>query len=269
MSGQEEDRRIAPKQDEKVRLGGMALPNGVLVHGPTSWACAVRLPDGSVKVAAERKRIVGAGIQSPFLRGPARLAEAFAVLPRLKRALPEAKLPYERGSVFGTMIGSAVVLNAVRRSRLGDAAKELVGAALAVAPAFLSLRGGSLAAYHGAEHIAIGSYEHGELRAREHERCGSHLVGPMLATATVGNVLAARAPVRFRPAARAAATLGAVATSTEIFGWMQRHPDSRLGRALARPGHEFQHRIATAEPTAAQLEVAEAALRACLDLETA
>ena len=32
--------------DEKVRLGGMALANGVLVHGPTSWACAVRTDTG-------------------------------------------------------------------------------------------------------------------------------------------------------------------------------------------------------------------------------
>ena len=32
--------------EEKVRLGGMALPNGVLVHGPNAWACAVRTDDG-------------------------------------------------------------------------------------------------------------------------------------------------------------------------------------------------------------------------------
>ena len=32
--------------DDKIRLGGMALPNGVLVHGPTSWACAVRTESG-------------------------------------------------------------------------------------------------------------------------------------------------------------------------------------------------------------------------------
>ena len=31
---------------DKVRLGGMALANGVLVHGPRYWACAVRLEDG-------------------------------------------------------------------------------------------------------------------------------------------------------------------------------------------------------------------------------
>jgi uncharacterized protein YqhQ len=138
---------------------------------------------------------------------------------------------------------------------------------LSLAPALLALRQGGVAAYHGAEHIAIGSYEHDERRAREHERCGTHLVGPLLATSAVGNLIAARAPLRYRPAARLGATVGAVAASTEIFGWMQRNPERRIARALARPGHEFQHRVATAEPTPEQLEVAEAALNACLSLE--
>jgi uncharacterized protein YqhQ len=48
---------------------------------------------------------------------------------------------------------------------------------------------------------------------------------------------------------------------------MQRNPKHPFARALARPGHEFQHRVATEEPTRAQLEVAEAALNACLELE--
>jgi uncharacterized protein YqhQ len=254
--------------EEKHRLGGMALANGVLVHGPTSWACAVRTSDGEIKVAAERKR-VSSGVESPLLRGPLKLLEAVAFLPRLKRVLPEAKLPFERASVIGAMVGSAVVVQGIRRTRLADATKELIGGLVTVLPAVLSLREGSLAAYHGAEHIAIGSYEHGEVRAREHERCGSHLVGPMLVTAAVGNVLAAKAPPRFRQAARGATTVGAVAVATELFRWMQSNPDHPLARALARPGHELQHRFATAEPTPAQLEVAEAALRACLELEDA
>jgi uncharacterized protein YqhQ len=33
------------------------------------------------------------------------------------------------------------------------------------------------------------------------------------------------------------------------------------------PGHELQHRLSTAEPSPEQLEVAEAALAACLALE--
>jgi uncharacterized protein YqhQ len=245
----------------------MALGNGVLVHGPTSWACAIRSEDGAVRVEARRKRTFAAGVQSPMIRGVARLAEAFALLPDVKRALPEAQLPFARGPVLGAALGSVVAVRGVRVSRLGDTAKELLGSLLSVAPALLMFRGGTVAAYHGAEHIAIGSYEHGTLRTREHERCGTHLAGPMLAAATAGNVLAARAPERFRPAARTLATFGSVAASTELFAWIQRHPENRVARALARPGYEFQHRVATAEPTPAQLEVAEAALRACLDLE--
>ena len=33
----------------------MALRNGLLVHGPTHWAAAVRTDDGEVKVASGRK----------------------------------------------------------------------------------------------------------------------------------------------------------------------------------------------------------------------
>jgi uncharacterized protein YqhQ len=253
---------------DKLRLGGMALSNGVLVHGPTSWACAVRTDDGGLKVAGGPKRLIGSKVRNPVLRGPARLLEAFAFLPRVKRVLPEAQLPFERPRVIASMFGTAVVLHGVRRSRLGESAKELIGGLLSVAPALLALRGDELAAYHGAEHIAIGTYEHDEPRAKEHERCGSHLVGPLLATTAAGNVLASRAPANLRPLARAAATVGALAASTEIFRWMQRNPEHPLAHALALPGHELQHRLATTDPTPEQLEVAEAALRACLDLET-
>jgi uncharacterized protein YqhQ len=253
--------------EDKIRLGGMALVNGVLVHGPTSWACAVRTPEGDLKVVAERKRVIGSSLRTPLLRGPARLVEAFAFLPRVKRALPEAVFPFEGRRMVGALLVSAAAAQVVRRARLTEAARELLTGLLSIAPAVLSLREGSLAAYHGAEHIAIGSYEHGEPRAREHERCGTHLVGPLLVTTAVGNVVASRAPERYRTAARLGATVGAVATSTEIFSWMQRHPRTLLARGLAKPGHEFQHRVATAEPTPDQLEVAEAALAACLELE--
>ena len=143
--------------DDKVRLGGMALQNGVLVHGPRAWAAAIRLPDGRMEVAAAQKRLRAADVGQPFLRGPARLFEALAILPELRRRLPAAKLPFERP--------------------------------------------------------------------------------------------------------------GVLAATTELFGWMVRNPERPLARALARPGHELQHRLATAEPTPEQLEVAEAALRACLALE--
>lgn len=253
--------------DEKLRLGGMALENGVLVHGPTSWACAIRREDGRVEVASARKHFVAANVKSPFLRGPARLAEALALLPAVKRALPEARLPMQSGRVLGTMLGATVAVRGLRESRLRPAAQELLGGLLSLAPAVLALRSPGLAAYHGAEHISIGRYEHGEGATKEHERCGGHLVGPLVATSALGNALAGLAPERTRNVARAAAQLGAVAASTEIFGWMTRNPDNVVAQALSRPGHELQHRLSTAEPSDEQLEVAEAALAACLALE--
>jgi uncharacterized protein YqhQ len=166
------------------------------------------------------------------------------------------------------MVASTVAVRAVRGSRdLAPLAQELASGLLSIAPAVVALRGGELAAYHGAEHVSIGSYEHGERRPKEHERCGSHLIGPLLATSAVGNLLASRAPASVRTPARAAAAVGAAAASVELFGWMTRNPEKRLARALARPGHELQARFATAEPSAEQLEVAQAALEACLAQE--
>jgi len=254
--------------DDKLRLGGMALANGVLVHGPTAWACAIRTEGGQLKVVAKHKRLRSSKVESPLLRGPVRLLDAMAIIPEIRRALPEARLPFQRPVVLAAMLGSATVVRVVRGSRsIGPAAQELVSGLLSVAPAALALRGSDVAAYHGAEHISIGSYEQGKRAAKEHDRCGSHLIGPLLATTAIGNALAARAPVQLRRPARLGAQVVALAASTEIFGWMVRNPENRLARALAKPGHELQHRLATAEPTSEQIEVAEAALAACLELE--
>ncbi len=252
---------------DPVRLGGMALANGVLVHGPQAWACAVRTDDGNLRVVARPKRFRAASVRNPLLRGPARLAEAFALLPQVKRSLPAARLPMEGTTVLASMIGSAIVLRAVKRSAIRPLARELITSALSVAPAVFALRSGELAEYHGAEHISIGTYEHGASRPKEHERCGSHLIGPMLLTNAASNLVTEQVPVRYRPAARAVGVIGAVAASVELFGWMTRHPGHPLARALAKPGHELQHRLGTREPSAAQLEVADAALQACLELE--
>jgi uncharacterized protein YqhQ len=252
-----------------LRLGGMALPNGVLVHGPSAWGCAVRGKDGQLHVASDYKRFRASKLERrPFLRGPAKLAESLAFLPAVRRRLPEARLPMEKPSVLAAMAATAVVVRIVRDDdRIAPAAKELVAGILALAPAVMSLRTGELAAYHGAEHVSIGTYEHGEPRAKEHERCGSHLIGPLIGSMALGAGIASRFPRAVQGPARFAAQLASVGAAMEVFNWMVRHPDHMLSKALARPGHELQHRLATAEPSPEQLEVAEAALRACLRLE--
>jgi uncharacterized protein YqhQ len=87
------------------------------------------------------------------------------------------------------------------------------------------------------------------------------------AISSAGNALASLAPERVRNQARTVAQLGALGASTEIFAWMTRNPQNAIAQALSKPGHELQHRLTTVDPTPDQLEVAEAALRACLELE--
>ena len=194
----------------------MALANGVLVHGPTAWACAIRTAEGELKVESAHKSFRAAEIEQPLLRGPARLAEVMLLLPQVRRALPEARLPFERPRVLATMLGGAIATRLVKTSRLRPLAQELLAGAFSLAPAALAVRGSDVAAYHGAEHISIGSYEHGEPRGKEHERCGSHLVGPPLLTSAVGAALAARVPTPLRSVARAVAVLGALAACLEL-----------------------------------------------------
>jgi uncharacterized protein YqhQ len=260
----------APVPEDKLRLGGMALRNGLLVHGPTHWAAAVRTDDGELKVASGRKPDLGAKAAEriPGVRGVVKLAEAMAVIPVVKRALPEARLPMQDVKTLGAMGAAALGGQAIRKAGRGIG-REAAVALVSVAPALMALRSGDLAAYHGVEHKAIAAYEDDSDAAdatKEHDRCGSHLVAPMLAAAAVGNVAARRAGLR-GPAAEAAVGLGSAALAVEVFALSERHPDSALTRLIRVPGHEIQRAVGTREPTAEQLEVGRAALEEILRVE--
>ena len=263
----------SPPPEDKLRLGGMALRNGLLVHGPTHWAAAVRAPGGEVKVASGPKPRLGgkASEDVPGLRGVLKLAEAVAVIPLVKRALPEARLPMQDSRTLGAMGAAALSGKAIRSAAGRTLAGEAAVALLSLAPALLALRGGELAAYHGVEHKSIAAYEEDEDALhtdKEHDRCGSHLVTPMLAAAAVGNVAARRAGLR-GPAAEAAVGLGSAAVAVEVFAWSERHADSLLARLLRKPGYEIQRVVGTREPTADQLDVGRAALEEILRVEGA
>ena len=254
-------------ETEKLRLGGMALRNGLLVHGPAHWAAAVRTDAGEIRVASGRKPRVKGVDKVPGVRGVARLGEAFAVIPLVKRALPEAKLPFENGSVLGVAAGASVS-GALLRRRVRGVAGEAAAGALSLAPALLALRGGELAAYHGAEHKTIGAYETGEAdHTKEHDRCGSHLVTPLLASNVAGALLVRRMLERPGAVAGAGVAVASTAVAVEVFAWSERHSGTAVARALRRPGFELQRVLGTREPDELQLEVGRAALDEILRVE--
>lgn len=264
-----------PAERDVLRLGGMALRNGLLIHGPTHWAVAARAPSGEIEVASGAKPNFGGNrfAKVPMMRGPLRLAEAFAVIPIARRRLPSARLPFEDPRVIVAGVATSL-LSAAVRARGGEetsAAREGVVSALGLAPALVALSGSDLAAYHAVEHKAIAGYEQGLEPAtvpKEHQRCGSNLIVPMLFFSLAGQVILDRLVEEPSRVARAAGGLAGLSLSVETFVHADKHPGSPLGKAIHAAGDAIQRGIATREPTDDQLEVGIAALAAVLQAES-
>ena len=245
----------------------MALRNGLLIHGPTHWAAAVRDRDGAIQVASERKPELAPKLVAkvPGLRGPIKLAEAMAVLPLARRRLPAARLPFEDWRVVAA-VGATLVATAALR--------EGILQAIGAVPALVALADRDLAAYHGAEHKTIAAYERDRVEdvasvPKEHDRCGSNLIVPMMLLSAAGTLLLERLVENPSNAARAGVGLGGASLAVEMFAWSDRHHGDPLAEAFHTPGREIQRHWATQEPTPEQLEVAVAALEEILRVEAA
>ncbi|HEX5761234.1 MAG TPA: DUF1385 domain-containing protein [Thermoanaerobaculia bacterium] len=264
---------MASEDSQHLRLGGMALRNGLLIHGPTHWAAAVRDRDGAIHVASERKpelapRLVA---KAPGLRGPLKLAEALAVLPLARLRLRAARLPFEDWRVVATVGATLAATQLLRRRVRASALREGLVQALGALPAVIALTDRDLAAYHGVEHKAIAAYEQGVEDVasvpKEHDRCGSNLVVPMMLLSAGGTLLLERLVERPSGAARAAVGLGGASLAVEMFAWSDRHHGDPLAEAFHTPGREIQRHLATKEPSAEQLEVGLAAMAEILRVE--
>lgn len=262
---------------DRLRLGGMALENGLLVYGPTQWAAAVRDKHGEIVVKSGKvPRFRGPIDKIPGLRGVMRLAESMVVVPVVRGSLRQARLPFENRSVVAAAAATtAISMLAKSRKKRGvgtDVAVSLIG----LAPALISLKAGETAAYHGVEHKAIAAYEQGgdpndpeviEAAAKEHERCGSHLVAPMMIAGVTGDAILRRSVARPGLAAQAGVAIAGAAASIEMFAFAERHPDSGFAKLFRAPGFELQRVLGTREPTPEQIEVGRAAIERLLSVE--
>ena len=262
-----------------ARLGGMALANGLLVHGPRHWAAAVRDDDGRLIIASGRKRLLRAGrlTDLPIARGLVRLGEAFAVLPAVKRGLPQARFALEDPKAAVAAVGATAVASIARRRLRSVLAQEAVGAVAGLAPALVTLRGSQVAVWHAVEHKSIAAYEAGGAdevanaadHAKEHDRCGSNLVVPLLVTTTIGNTVARKLFGGRALGGRTAVAALSVGAAVEIFAFAARRPEHPLSRAIHSMGHAMQSGFATREPSSGDLLVGQAAMEALLRAEAA
>jgi uncharacterized protein YqhQ len=264
---------MAPTDSERLRLGGMALRNGLLIHGPTHWSAAVRDGDGRIQVASERKPELAPKLVArvPGLRGPLKLAEAMAVLPLARRRLPAVRLPFEDWRVVAALGTTLAATGLLRRRAPASALREGLVQGLGAVPAIVALLDRDLAAYHGVEHKAIAAYEQRVEDVasvpKEHDRCGSNLIVPMMLLSAGGTVLLERLVEKPNAATRAGVGLGGASIAVEMFAWSDRHHGDRLAEAFHAPGREIQRYLATKEPTPEQLEVGLAAMAEILRVE--
>lgn len=262
---------------DRMRMGGMALENGLLVYGPTKWAAAVRSKNGELIVKSGNvPRLRGPLDKVPGVRGVMRLAESMIVVPMVRMRLPQARLPFESAKVAGAAAATMGISMLVRSRSKRGIGSEAALSVLGMAPALISLKAGETAQYHGVEHKAIAAYELGgdpndpeviEAAAKEHERCGSHLVAPMMIAGIAGDAMMRQVIAKPGPVAQVSVGLAGAATSIEMFAYAERHPNGTFARLFRAPGYKLQETIGTREPTQKQIEVGRAAITALLEAE--
>ena len=254
--------------DEKLRLGGMALRNGLALFGPTSWAAAVRTADGGIRVASGPRPRFRVADRVPVARGVVRMSEMLAALPVIRRRLPEARLSFEHGGVATATVLCAALATVVKRR--GGVRAELGSTLIGIVPSLHAAQprpralprrraqdGGRLRAECGP-------------RRRRGARAAAHAsLRPLLLDAAgAAGKLRAR-PAGLRRPVGALGSLAAVGFAFELFAWRERHPETAGARCAGKsiPARRCSARSRRPSPGEAELEVAERALTALLAAE--
>ena len=197
----------------------------------------------------------------PVLRGVVRLGESLAVLPAVRRETGGPVLPHEDPRLLGGDRGQRRGhARGARHGRRHPLLSELAAAGISLAPVLLALRDSRLSQLsrrRAQERRRLRDTASTPAEAdKEHERCGSNLVAPMLVTNLAANLLLRAAGKERKPLATFVAGLVSIGTAMELFSWMARHQDHPLAKTMRLPGIEMQRLFTTSEPTEEQLDVA-------------
>jgi len=292
-----------PVANRDAPVGGQAVLEGVMMRGVSTWAVAVRKPDGEVQVSSEplvawakRHRV----FRWPVIRGVVALAESLKIGFRALAISANAQIEPEEGEeeppqIGGFTWGATIALSLILAIGLffvvPVGATSLIKDQLGSSVLFWLVEGclrtaifiGYLALisrlndlrrvfeYHGAEHKTISCFEAGdrltperaERYSRLHPRCGTSFLLVVMIVA-----IFVFAPIGL-PAwyllvlTRILGVPLIAGISFEIIKFAGRNRRRRWVRAVMWPGLQLQ-KLTTREPDLDQLAVAIAAMDAVL-----
>jgi uncharacterized protein YqhQ len=257
-------RRGGPDSPKRLKVGGQALADGVLMRTERAWAVA--RADGSVvsgDLASPRWPKV------PVLRVLASLGQG------LWLGLGPARRPRQGRPRSYRMLSALVGAEAtalgldwmIGRTHLAGWTHPLIviGLWMATIGAFRLLAPQVQWRYHGAEHKAVTAYERGLDLAdvdsvlgcpRVHARCGTNLVVWLALCAPLLSRLSGPAQVVALPVA--------LAVVAELLTIAARNPGSLYAKVALAPGAAMQFWVTTREPSATEQAIGCRALSACL-----
>ncbi len=280
-------------------MGGQAVVEGVMMRGASTWAIAVRTPEGDIEIETrETPTWAEKWSKIPLVRGVMALAESLALGMKALTWSANRQIPEEdqiSSKAMGWTIGVAltfftaifIVLPAVAANGFGD----LLGLdgfwfhvaegalRLGIFLGYLVLIGQMkdikrVFQYHGAEHKAIAAYENDvELTAESaqqfdtsHVRCGTNFLLTVMVITIVVYSFVGRPGWALLILSRIVLLPLIAGVSYEVIRFAAKHMDWAWVRVLMKPGLLLQ-RLTTRQPSLDQVEVAVASLRAVLTAE--
>jgi len=290
-----------PVASRDAPVGGQAILEGVMMRGVSTWAAAVRTPEGEIEITSEpvvswakRHRI----LRVPVLRGVVALAESLKIGFRALAFSANAQMDEDEEPIGGFTWGLTVALSlalavglffivpvgltSLIKDQLGSAVLFWLVEGVVRTAIFI----GYIAAisrlpdlrrvfeYHGAEHKTISCFEAGDelspARAarysRLHPRCGTSFLLIVMVLAIFVFAPLGLPEWYWLVLSRVLGIPLIAGLSYEVIKWAGRNRRKAWVRTLMWPGLMLQN-LTTREPDHDQLAVAIASLEEVLAVE--
>ncbi len=296
---------ISKKREDRLRVGGQAVIEGVMMRSPNSMAVAVRRPNGEIVVKRERldffseKKFFS---KLPLVRGVINLLSALVLGMKAlnfsaNQSLEEEQevsswtmgLTFTFALCFGIFLFFLVPLFLTKWLRFTIPMVSTSGILFNLVDGMIRLviflaylwaisllkEVRRIFQYHGAEHKSIFAFESGEVLAADrvrnfsylHPRCGtSFLLIVMVVSILVFALIPHQLGFGYKVASRVVFIPLIAGLAYEIIRFADQKRERKMMQFFIKPGLWLQ-RLTAREPSEDQIEVALRALQEVLELE--